>query len=192
MAALDNSWGGKRESRNNLSICPWHHSSPCLQVLHAGFGNWTESCAIVSMADLGWEARDTWMGWKMWHHLVASGKSAENTWRAGTRMPRRSEEKGNWYLIQKVFISFCKHMPSDHTLLDVRLCEHTLCIAEDFLLIRLISPLDVADGISANKDWCLEDIIRWMKRHVVLTCRGKNVRNACKYNSSLLWLLSWE
>lgn len=76
-------------------------------------------------------------------HPIASGKFGKNTWGAGTRMPRGSEEKGNWCLIQKVFISFCKHTPSKHILADMRPCEHSLCIADDFLLIGLVSPLDV-------------------------------------------------
>lgn len=74
-------------------------------------------------------------------------------------MLRGSEEKDNWYLIEKVFISFCKHIWCNHILVDMRSCELSLCTASYFFLIGIISLLGGADGISATKGWCWGDIL---------------------------------
>lgn len=74
----------------------------------------------------------------------------QKMWKSATKMPRESEEKDNWYLIQKVFISFCRHLWHSHIFVDLKPCKPSLCTAY-FFLIGSISLLDVADGISATK-----------------------------------------
>ena len=72
--------------------------------------------------------------------------------------------------------------------MDMRL---SLCTAGNFLLIGIISILDVADGISATKGWCIEDVVRWMESLGVHTHRGENVEHVWKYKffSPLIALL---
>lgn len=75
--------------------------------------------------------------------------------------------------------------------MDMRPYELSLCTAGYVLLIGIISVLDVADGISAIRGWCIEDIVRWMKSLRVHTHRGENVEHVWKYKffSPLIALL---
>ena len=94
-------------------------------------------------------------------------------------MPRGSEEKDNWYLIEKVFISFCKYIWCNHIFVDMRSCKLSLCMGYNFFLIEIISFLDVADGISAQR------LVHGGHSKVdeepcVHTCREKNIRGYLK------------
>lgn len=180
-----------------VNFTSWHNSAPqtctlCIQ----GMG--TEQSPVVSPAMQPWDRRTeihTWKGWKMGHHLVTSvciwlehmeswNKDAKmRIWRAGRLVSNTK--------VFVSFISFCKHTWSKHSLVDMRPCALSLCTEDNFLLIGIISLLDIADGISATKGWCMGDLVRWMEGLVVHTCRGENVEHAWKY-SSLLWFLSWE